>query len=263
MAFARLAKAVEVHRPGVYFYSLRHTFRTVADASRDPVAVDLVMGHADHTMGAVYEAARPLLLGAVLDAVACALRRLPEVQARPAVSWPRMADFAQWATAAEPALGLADGELMRAYEQNRAEANAYTLETAPVAVALKELLGRANCGNWANSGVTPGRFDGTASQLLVPLGVGQDPRQKGWPGNARALASALARLAPNLRAAGWSVEQYRKDNQKRWRIAAQGVLPVTPDKTPEPSTSPQSSKSSGGPAPTASKPGPKPKPKAG
>lgn len=246
-----------VASPDLLDRSLTVELPPIPDDKRRPEAV----------LKAEYEAARPLLLGAVLDAVACALRRLPEVQARPAVSWPRMADFAQWATAAEPALGLADGVLMRAYEQNRAEANAYTLETAPVAVAvavaLKELLGRANCGNWANSGVTPGRFDGTASRLLVPLGVGQDPRQKGWPGNARALASALARLAPNLRAAGWSVEQYRKDNQKRWRIAAQGVLPVTPDKTPEPSTSPQSSKSSGGPAPTASKPGPKPKPKAG
>lgn len=67
VAFARLAKAVEVHRPGVYFYSLRHTFRTVADASRDPVAVDLVMGHADHTMGAVY---RERLDGSRLTAVA-------------------------------------------------------------------------------------------------------------------------------------------------------------------------------------------------
>lgn len=36
------------------FYSLRHTFRTVADAARDPVAIDLVMGHTDASMASHY-----------------------------------------------------------------------------------------------------------------------------------------------------------------------------------------------------------------
>ncbi len=36
------------------FYALRHTFRTVADAARDPVAIDLIMGHSDPSMGGHY-----------------------------------------------------------------------------------------------------------------------------------------------------------------------------------------------------------------
>lgn len=36
------------------FYALRHTFRTVADAARDPVAIDLIMGHTDPSMGGHY-----------------------------------------------------------------------------------------------------------------------------------------------------------------------------------------------------------------
>ncbi|HVL11460.1 MAG TPA: hypothetical protein VM529_02785 [Gemmata sp.] len=52
--FARLAKRVGVHRTGVGFYTLRHVFRTVADEARDPVAIDLIMGHNDNTMGARY-----------------------------------------------------------------------------------------------------------------------------------------------------------------------------------------------------------------
>ena len=47
-------KAVGVHREGIGFATLRHMFRTVADGSRDQVAIDLMMGHSDPSMGAVY-----------------------------------------------------------------------------------------------------------------------------------------------------------------------------------------------------------------
>ena len=47
-------KKVGIHRPGLGFATLRHVFRTVADASRDQVATNYVMGHSDPSMGAVY-----------------------------------------------------------------------------------------------------------------------------------------------------------------------------------------------------------------
>jgi integrase len=52
--FAKLLKAHGLHRAGVGFYTLRHVFRTIADAARDPVAIDLIMGHSDPSMGAHY-----------------------------------------------------------------------------------------------------------------------------------------------------------------------------------------------------------------
>src|ERR1051325_9304585 len=52
---------------------------------------------------------RPRIFGALLDAVSCALRNERGVSLeRP----PRMADFANWVVAAEPAFGLKEGEFM-------------------------------------------------------------------------------------------------------------------------------------------------------
>ena len=45
---------LDLKRPGRNFYGLRHTFRTIADEVRDRPAIDLIMGHSDPSMGAIY-----------------------------------------------------------------------------------------------------------------------------------------------------------------------------------------------------------------
>lgn len=66
LSFAKLLKAEELKRADLNFYSLRRTFETVAGESKDQVAVDHIMGHADDSMGGVY---RQNIERARLDAV--------------------------------------------------------------------------------------------------------------------------------------------------------------------------------------------------
>jgi hypothetical protein len=175
-----------------------------------------------------FEAARPRLLGALLDAVAAALKNLPAVEQSDTV-WPRMADFTQWAIAAEGALGLKPGEFLKAYADSRQTANEAALESSPVVTALLAMLKRNN-----------GNFEGTATELLNELGIGEDTRAKGWPKTPRVLSGMLDRIAPNLRQSGITVEKLRSGNGKHWRIVA-APKPASPKAGP--STSTQSTQS--------------------
>lgn len=52
--FAKLMHAAKVKRPGLGFYALRHTHRTIADGSRDQRAADYIMGHVSEHISAHY-----------------------------------------------------------------------------------------------------------------------------------------------------------------------------------------------------------------
>jgi integrase len=70
--FGKLLRALHVNgRKGLGFYTLRHTFRTVADESKDQPAVDYIMGHEVPHMSSVY---RETISDARLRAVAAHVR---------------------------------------------------------------------------------------------------------------------------------------------------------------------------------------------
>ena len=52
--FAKLLEDLNMKKPGRGFYSLRHTFRTIADSTRDFPSCRAIMGHCDDSMDAVY-----------------------------------------------------------------------------------------------------------------------------------------------------------------------------------------------------------------
>lgn len=171
-----------------------------------------------------FEEARPRLLGALYVAVSAALRNLPKTKV---AKLPRMADFALWATAAEPAVGLKDGDFLAAYDGNRAAGHELALESSPVGKAVLDFV--ANTDVWT----------GTASELLTELERLADEkatRLKGWPQTPRTLSGTLKRLAPNPRAVGVEVESGRTKKGRYitlGRIKESSVANVTQAITPE------------------------------
>lgn len=68
----KLLRKAGVSRPGLSFYTLRHTFQTIGDGARDPIATRHIMGHAEsaNDMSAVYrEGVSDERLQAVVDHV--------------------------------------------------------------------------------------------------------------------------------------------------------------------------------------------------
>ncbi|MEO7863998.1 MAG: hypothetical protein ABIU05_26920 [Nitrospirales bacterium] len=140
---------------------------------------------------------RPLVLGALLDAVSYGIRTLPNVHLS---SLPRMADFAVWVTACSPALGWKPEEFLDAYYNNRSDAVEIGLEASPLVGPLRKL-------------VEGGTWEGTPADLLTKLTdiVGEPTRKtREWPSRACTLSSQLKRLAPALRQTGLVITQEKR-----------------------------------------------------
>lgn len=173
-----------------------------------------------------FDELRSRILGALLSAVSAAMRNRPAVRL---ASKPRMADFALWVVAAEPALGWPAGSFLATYTANREGANAVALESSVVVPPILALVERE--GTW----------HGTVKALLAELNKVADEQtraERDWPKSPQGLGGKLRRLAPALRRAGVNVVFHERTKT--------GV-PVTLEQTGK-TSSPSTPSSSGDPA---------------
>jgi hypothetical protein len=149
---------------------------------------------------AAFEAERPHILGALLDAVVEGLKRLPETHLP---KLPRMADFAKWATACETAMWPA-GTFWSAYCGNRDEAVEAVIEADPVAAAVRAWMATRTA--WTGTALDLlGTLDEVAGERVV--------KSKTWPISPRALSGRLRRAATFLRKIGIEIEFTKSDER--------------------------------------------------
>jgi hypothetical protein len=172
-----------------------------------------------------FEAARPRILGAILDAVCNGLANLPRARL---TGLPRMADFARWGCAIASRLGWTEDAFLAAYGKNRDAAHDLALEASAVGPILLEIMARERL-----------EWEGTAAELLDMLGVKAGERaqkSRAWPGNPHALSNGLRRLAPNLRELGVKVTFLPRTNRRRL-IRIESLLsdasPASPGSQPD------------------------------
>jgi hypothetical protein len=186
---------IDVKRPILYTAISRPSVRSDLADREITINVPVIERYrTEDDLWLAFDAARPRILGALLSAVSIALRRLPTISMP---SPPRMADFAVWATAAETAFGWTPHTFLSVYAENRSTAHELTLEASPLPIPLREFMADQN------------EWTGTAQELLEALvqRVEQDVKvRREWPRSARGLRSALARLAPDLRATGLNIK---------------------------------------------------------
>ena len=177
--------------------------------------IDAARRRPEEDLLAEFAVVRPAIFGGLCTALSTALANLPTTKL---ARYPRMADFARWATAAEPALGLEPGEFLRAYENNRATAHELALEGHPLVAALEELLEARDDGYFETSAT--GFLD-----ALKALTNRRHRRDAAWPKSPRALSGTLRRLAPALRTMGIDVRFHRGDTANRTRVISIGRKP--------------------------------------
>lgn len=163
-----------------------------------------------------FDSAAPRILGALYDAVSMAMRNFEDIRLE---RLPRMADFAKWVVAAEPALPWESGVFLSTYVENRQAAIAVSLEADLVAAAVRTLIEEE--GYWS----------GTATELhrcLEGHVAERDLKSKAWPKSPSALSGRLNRAAPALRSVGIDVDSDRGSDSRTITIQRLAGGPSSP-----------------------------------
>jgi len=153
---------------------------------------------------AEFEEARPRLFGAVLSSLVVGLRNLSTASAMQDL--PRMADYAVWGTACEPAYAH-EGDLMKVLRMAKAEAADEVLEHSVAAQALIAHLGKRSDSEWKT---TAGAL---YAQLRVTAGELEIWRSDRWPTDGQRLLGELNTVAPQLREVGITITREKREGK--------------------------------------------------
>jgi len=159
----------------------------------EPIAPD--RRRTEKALDKAYHAARPAILGALLDLLAGVLSRLDSVSVP---KLPRMADFARVLAAVDETLGT---ESLALYADQGRRIAGEVLDADPFGEAIAA---------WAR---LQGEWSGTAGDMLKAVRPEDAGRE--WPRSARGVSARLKRLAPALAAQGIRVTPPAPTDSKR------------------------------------------------
>jgi putative DNA primase/helicase len=153
-----------------------------------------------------FNAAVPMILGALYDAVAGAMVVLPAIRVS---GLSRMADFALWGEAVSQTLGWELGKFSTLYGSNREEADEVLVDDSAIADRIRHLVrGKDRLSPWS----------GTVTELLDQLNstfTSVHERPRDWPGTIHALSSAIKRFKTPLKTVGVVIEDGKRTSRKR------------------------------------------------
>jgi hypothetical protein len=157
-----------------------------------------------------FDAAKPLILGAIFDAVASGLKKSPHIRLEKLT---RMADFEAWAVGCGFAFGWPEENFSALYRENRSSILDTAAESSTLVIAIEQWM--------------KGRdfWEGQAQELLASLNSNasyETQKSPDWPANQLSLGRALKRLAPVLRKRGLDATQIRTREKRGWKIRRDG-----------------------------------------
>jgi 5S rRNA maturation endonuclease (ribonuclease M5) len=154
-----------------------------------------------------FEACRPAVLGALLNAVSAGLKNADTITLKKV---PRMADFAEFVSSCCEGLPFTADQFLEAYQGNRTDSVLSSIESSPMATAVEKLL-------LSESAEGPAQWQGTAADLLqklISITSEESRRSRDWPKDVRSLGNKLRRVASPLRDTGIDVEFTRVGHAK-------------------------------------------------
>lgn len=169
-------------------------------------AIDRAERRTETDVWAAFRRDQPLILGALFGAVSTALGRVEGVTLD---TLPRMADFAEWAVAAEPALPISEGAFMDAYTGNRASAREDAVANDTVASAIVDMLD--DVGEWTGK-------TSTLLEDLKPYVPDPDRPPRDYPNTYQAMGHHLRRIMPALRGVGIDREDDPRERSRTFTL---------------------------------------------